>query len=112
MLEMVFAKADAEISRYYDECLVPDEWRHLGERLREQLRSDTATVLTILDSQELLAQLPWTRESLQLRNIYTDPLNYLQAELLRRQRESEETHLERAIMVTFAGIAAGMRNTG
>ncbi len=112
MLEMVFAKADAEISRYYDACLVPEEWQEIGEGLRRQLRDDTATVLTILGAAGLLEQLPWTRESLQLRNIYTDPLNYLQAELLRRQRESAEPHIERAIMVTIAGIAAGMRNTG
>ncbi|MFT6288969.1 MAG: phosphoenolpyruvate carboxylase [Alcanivorax sp.] len=112
MLEMVFAKADTEISRYYDSCLVPQEWQGIGERLRQQLKSDTETVLTILDATALLEQLPWTRESLQLRNIYTDPLNYLQAELLRRQRESAEPHIERAIMVTIAGIAAGMRNTG
>jgi phosphoenolpyruvate carboxylase len=38
----------------------------------------------------------------------------LQAELLYRTRQSEETEseLEEALMVTIAGIAAGMRNTG
>ncbi|MDG2325488.1 MAG: phosphoenolpyruvate carboxylase, partial [Halioglobus sp.] len=45
-------------------------------------------------------------------HIYTDPLNFLQAELLKRNREMEEPDAERAIMVTIAGIAAGMRNTG
>ena len=60
----------------------------------------------------LLADQPWTAESIRLRNIYTDPLNFLQAELLKRNREQEESQLERAIMVTIAGIAAGMRNTG
>ena len=49
---------------------------------------------------------------MQLRNIYTDPLNYLQAELLQRNRAQPEPFLEQAIMVTIAGIAAGMRNTG
>jgi len=39
-------------------------------------------------------------------------LNFLQAELLQRNRQEEEERLERAIMVTIAGIAAGMRNTG
>ena len=69
-------------------------------------------MLDLLDCETPLQRQPWTRESLQLRNFYTDPLNYLQAELLMRQRENPAEHLERAIMVTIAGIAAGMRNTG
>ena len=35
-----------------------------------------------------------------------------QAELLQRNRQAPEPVLERAIMVTIAGVAAGMRNTG
>ena len=60
----------------------------------------------------MLENEPWIRESLRLRNIYTEPLNMLQAELLRRNRQAPEPVLERAIMVTIAGVAAGMRNTG
>ena len=112
MLEMVFAKADVDLSAYYDSCLVPEQWRGIGDRLRQQLSLDQATVLELLDCATPLQRQPWTRESLQLRNFYTDPLNYLQAELLMRQRENPAEHLERAIMVTIAGIAAGMRNTG
>ena len=37
-----------------------------------------------------MADLPWIAESIQLRNIYTDPLNVLQAELLHRSRQAEE----------------------
>ena len=112
MLEMVFAKADSRIAAYYDECLVPAELRPIGEALRQQLASDTATVLEVGGKQQLLAAEPWIAESLRLRDIYTEPLNMLQAELLRRSREAPEAVLERAIMVTIAGVAAGMRNTG
>ena len=65
-----------------------------------------------------MADLPWIAESIQLRNIYTDPLNVLQAELLHRSRQAEEEgkdpdpRVEQALMVTIAGVAAGMRNTG
>ena len=112
MLEMVFAKADSGISAYYDERLVPAQLRPIGASLRTQLAADIATVLEISGSQELLAAQPWIRESLRLRNIYTEPLNMLQAELLQRNRQAPEPVLERAIMVTIAGVAAGMRNTG
>lgn len=112
MLEMVFAKTDAGISAYYDERLVPAALRRIGDALRRQLASDTATVLELAGRDQLLADEPWISESLRLRNIYTEPLNMLQAELLQRNREAPEPVLERAIMVTIAGIAAGMRNTG
>ena len=112
MLEMVFAKTDAGISAHYDQSLVPQEYQRIGGALRAQLEQDIATVLEIHGSRELLQAEPWIRESLRLRSIYTEPLNMLQAELLQRNRQASEPVLERAIMVTIAGIAAGMRNTG
>jgi phosphoenolpyruvate carboxylase len=112
MLEMVLAKADVGLSAHYDDCLVPPEQQHIGEALRAQLAHDSATVLALNGVSAPLEGSPWLRQSIQLRNIYTDPLNVLQAELLQRQRKAPEPLLEQAIMVTFAGIAAGMRNTG
>jgi phosphoenolpyruvate carboxylase len=112
MLEMVFAKADSGLSAYYDEKLVSEQYRDIGERLRGQLAADIKVVLELLDETELLQHQSWPRESIQLRNIYTDPLNFLQAELLERNRKQQDDVIDRAIMVTIAGIAAGMRNTG
>jgi phosphoenolpyruvate carboxylase len=113
MLEMVFAKADASLSAFYDDRLVPASLQRIGEALRQQLASDSHTVLEVTGAQQLLAKQPWIKKSIQLRNIYTDPLNVLQAELLQRQRQDpQHAALDEAIMVTIAGIAAGMRNTG
>jgi phosphoenolpyruvate carboxylase len=54
------------------------------------------------------------QESIEVRKPYIDPLNYLQAELLKRERKagSIAPELELALKVTMSGIAAGMRNTG
>lgn len=112
MLEMVYAKADEGLSAYYDDVLVPAELQPIGAGLRKQLAMDIATVLTIQGAEVLLSEQTWTAETIRLRNIYTDPLNFLQAELLKRNRQRQSPELERAIMVTIAGIAAGMRNTG
>ncbi len=116
MLEMVYVKADAGLSAYYDELLVEPELKPIGEALRAQLRADRAALLELLGKDAPLEDQGWLLESIQLRNIYTDPLNYLQAELLKREREqgSDNTASEtvQAIMVTIAGVAAGMRNTG
>ncbi|MGK0500067.1 MAG: phosphoenolpyruvate carboxylase [Oceanicoccus sp.] len=112
MLEMVFAKSDAGISAYYDKLLVPAELQSIGQTLREQLQRDTATIMAINGEKQLLANQPWPRESVDLRNIYIHPLNVLQVELLQRNREQPDPMLEQAIMVTIAGVAAGLRNTG
>ncbi|MBP1618644.1 MAG: phosphoenolpyruvate carboxylase [Bacteroidetes bacterium] len=114
MLEMVFAKADTRISEYYDERLVEEHLLPLGEYLRSQLKEDIKTVLEIAHDKSLMETLPEVAKSVAARNIYTNPLNLLQVELLYRSRvlESPSSVLEQAMMVTISGIAAGTRNTG
>ncbi|WP_462056541.1 phosphoenolpyruvate carboxylase [Vibrio cholerae] len=114
MLEMVYTKCSVSIARHYDERLVEPTLRPLGEKLRAQLQQDIKVVLNVENNENLMQSDPWGQESIRLRNIYIEPLNMLQAELLYRTRQSElpAPELEEALMVTIAGIAAGMRNTG
>ncbi|HEY7884278.1 MAG TPA: phosphoenolpyruvate carboxylase [Cellvibrionaceae bacterium] len=126
MLEMVLAKADLRIASYYEQTLVDDpELRALGENLRQRLSRCIHRVLELKQQDHLLADEPVFAHSMNVRNPYTDPLHYLQAELLRRERQSEGKGdgdggqngkvpdlVERALKVTMAGISAGMRNTG
>lgn len=112
MLEMVFAKTDLDIALFYDRMLVVSELKPLGTGLRQQLQDDMSILVKILEQETLLQNDAWVRESISLRDIYTAPLNLLQAELLRRVRETHDPAVEQALMVTIAGVAAGMRNTG
>ncbi len=118
MLEMVLAKADLRIASYYEQTLVEDETlKALGADLRERLRGCIQRLLELKGQQTLLEDEPVFAHSMRVRNPYTDPLHYLQAELLKRDRESEgkgevPDMVERALKVTMAGISAGMRNTG
>ncbi|PSV36493.1 phosphoenolpyruvate carboxylase [Photobacterium sp. GB-210] len=114
MLEMVYTKTNIGIAKYYDERLTDESLWPLGQKLRDQLGKDIKAVLTVENSDHLMEQDPWGAESIRLRNIYVEPLNMLQAELLYRTRQQEELPpaLEEALMVTIAGIATGMRNTG
>lgn len=112
MLEMVYSKTDSRLSAHYDARLVDPLRRDIGDQLRRQLSKDVTTVLGILGQKSLLEHLDWTRESLELRNIYTGPLNVLQAELLARLRRDSDDDTRQAIMISIAGVAAGMRNTG
>ncbi|WP_060478377.1 MULTISPECIES: phosphoenolpyruvate carboxylase [Pseudomonas] len=115
MLEMVLAKADAEIAKAYDERLVQPQLLPLGAHLRDLLSQSCQVVLGLTGQSVLLAHSPETLEFIRLRNTYLDPLHRLQAELLARSRSREaalDSPLEQALLVTVAGIAAGLRNTG
>ncbi len=115
MLEMVYMKSDTSISAYYDKILVSDEYKALGETLRQQLQQDKQTLLAIIHNDSFMAQENWIREAIKLRDTYVNPLHILQVELLNRVRKNNtqvEENINRALMVTIAGIAAGMRNSG
>ncbi|MDF2642502.1 MAG: phosphoenolpyruvate carboxylase [Pseudomonas sp.] len=115
MLEMVLAKADADIARLYDQRLVAPPLQHLGSQLRDLLSQSCDVVLGLTGQDRLLAHSPATLEFISLRNTYLDPLHLLQAELLARSRHREanlDSPLELALLVSVAGIAAGLRNTG
>ncbi len=115
MLEMVLAKADAAIAGLYDERLVSAELRPLGAHLRDLLSQAGKCVLALTGQSQLLAHSPQTLSAFTVRNTYLDPLHLLQAELLARSRQSErqaDSPLEQALLVSVAGIAAGLRNTG
>ena len=74
-----------------------------------------SVVLGLTGQAQLMAHSPETLEFIRLRNTYLDPLHLLQAELLarsRRQQAAQDSPLEQALLVTVAGIAAGLRNTG
>ena len=111
MLDMVYAKSSTVINQLYDTTLVDEDLQWLG-RTCATMTKDIGTLQRILDVDTLLADDPWGLESIGLRNVYTAPLNLLQIELLRRIRAEEDESVKRALMVSIAGVAAGMRNTG
>ncbi len=114
MLEMVLSKTDGAIAEFYESRLLSKP-SPLGQQLRLRLIEAIEAVKAIKQQQILLQNSPVIQQSMAVRNPYTDPLHYLQAELLHRTRQPKPAHfddLEHALKVTMAGIAAGMRNTG
>ena len=69
---------------------------------------------SIKGQNSLLEKTPGIKDSLKFRDPYTDPLHFLQIELMCRSRNSESQNedINKALLITIAGIAASMRNTG
>ena len=112
LLELALAKADERIAARYDALLTPAELAEVGQGLRARLKQMRSVLLHVLDQEELLEADPTLRRSLQLRRAYLDPINLIQAELLRRQRNADDAQLQDALLATVNGIAAGLKNTG
>jgi phosphoenolpyruvate carboxylase len=114
MLEMVLAKADTRVAAWYEERLTDDpDLLRLGDVLRERLAATITALGRLTGRDSLLDNNPVMRWSIRVRDPYTDPLHLLQAELMDRlRRRGNDPTLESALMVTIAGIAAGLRNTG
>jgi len=112
LIEMVLAKALVDITARYDALLVPEPLKPIGQQLRDRCQRTEGLVLRARDREVLLADNEALRRSIEVRNPYVDPLNVLQAELLKRVRNEHSAELEVALLITVNGIAQGMRNTG
>jgi phosphoenolpyruvate carboxylase len=129
-VEMMVAKTDLSIARRYVETLVPEPLRPIFGTIEQEYERTVAEILAITGNSGLLAGNPELARTLGVRDTYLEPLHHLQVALLRQYREigeagrsaptapgarrapSDSTALERALLTTVNGIAAGMRNTG
>jgi phosphoenolpyruvate carboxylase len=117
--EMSLLKADMEIAALYS-SLVLDQVSacRLFEHILDEYRRTREIILQVTGHQELMQNEPLIARSVQLRNPYVDPLNYVQVEMLRRLRSlsdpdsAEAAAIRDVIVITINGIAAGLRNTG
>jgi phosphoenolpyruvate carboxylase len=118
---LAIAKSDMRVFREYARLGADTAaFGQLAEMIvAEHERSRRAT-LAILNSSQLLDDVPWLQRSIQVRNSYVDPLNLIQAELLgRRAKHTGDdadkqrlAELEHLALLTIKGVSAGMRSTG
>jgi phosphoenolpyruvate carboxylase len=113
-VEMMLAKTDLDIARRYVETLVPQHLRGVFERIRDEYERTVVEVLAVTGEAALLDDQPVLKRTLAVRDTYLEPLHHLQVALLRRFRDDggDDPALQRALLTTVNGIAAGMRNTG
>ncbi|BCB86918.1 phosphoenolpyruvate carboxylase [Phytohabitans suffuscus] len=129
-VEMMLYKTDLKIARRYVETLVPEELHSIFAKIEDEYSRTVREVLAISGETKLLDRQPVLERTLAVRDTYLEPLHHLQVALLRQYRDSggasravatapgarrapgDGTALERALLTTVNGIAAGMRNTG
>lgn len=120
-IEMTLAKTDLRIAANYVNRLVPAGHRHLYDIIRAEYERSVTEITRLTGQGELLGEHPVLSRTLQVRDLYLEPLHALQVELLARSREGGQqlqgrqtggTTNDRALLLTINGIAAGLRNTG
>jgi len=116
MLDMVLTKTDQRVIKFYEECLGDSNLKKVGEKLRKQLSSLIYLNKKIIP-RNILEQRKGYRESIRVRNTYAEVLNLLQADIMKKLKKKKMKTKDRktlndAMLVTVAGIAAAMKNTG
>jgi phosphoenolpyruvate carboxylase len=114
-VEMTLAKTDLTIAARYVDLVEPAD-RGPFAVIQEEFALTRDQVMQVTGEQ-LLASNPVLERTLAIRDIYLDPISYLQAALLERHRSREAApqdaaRLDRALLLTVNGLAAGLRNTG
>ncbi|MDF1761163.1 MAG: phosphoenolpyruvate carboxylase [Coxiellaceae bacterium] len=92
----------------------PQNTRSIHEMITTGYEYACQHINAITQQQHLLDHLPVLKKSIQLRTPYTDVLNLLQIELMKRFQQSPNDHelLTQLLMLSINGISAAMQNTG
>lgn len=130
-VETAVAIADMDIARYYADQLCSPALR---ERILPTIEMDFELtcegILSIAERSDLLADNPFLKRSIELRNPYVDPLSYLQVRFIKELRERQQRNqaevkfaepgeaitnsdtLLDCVLMSINGVAEGLQSTG
>lgn len=110
---MVLSKSNMNIAFEYAKLCEDEQVKAIYETILNEWQVTKNVILAIEGHDELLADNPYLKASLDYRMPYFNILNYIQLELIKRQRRGElSSDQERLIHITINGIATGLRNSG
>ena len=113
-VEMTLAKTDLQTAEHYVNSLVDNDLKHFFDEIKREYQLTVNEILLLTEKTALLGDQPILAQTLAIRDVYLRPMQILQVSLLQRVRngENDAETLNRALLLTINGIAAGLRNTG
>ena len=112
-VDMVLSKSNMNIAFDYAQLCEDQNVRDIFNIILDEWQLTKNVILEIEGHDELLAENTYLRDSLDYRMPYFNVLNYIQLELIKRQRNGQLTpDQEKLIHITINGIATGLRNSG
>ena len=112
-VDMVLSKANMDIAFEYAQLCEEEEVRNIYQIILHEWQLTKDIILMIEEQEELLAENSYLKESLDYRMPYFNVLNYIQLELIRRQRTGQlPADQDKLIHITINGVATGLRNSG
>ena len=109
-------RADIQISELYSRLCKRARSHELFAEIKTEFELTRRCLLQITGHQEILDTEPWLQNSIRRRNPYVDPMNYIQVALLEKLRKTdnpaEMETIQKVILQTINGIAAGLQNVG
>ncbi|WP_375387242.1 phosphoenolpyruvate carboxylase [uncultured Amnibacterium sp.] len=111
---MSLAKADGRIARHY---LALGDREDLAAMVLAEMDLTRDWVVRLTGGDQLLANKPVLQRAVKMRSPYVDALSLLQLRALRALRETPEEQpadpeLQRLLLLSVSGVAAGLQNTG
>ncbi len=115
-VQIALWKTDLFTASQYSE-LTDEDARTVFRAIVEEFEVTRKGLMLVLDREDLAAPDSWLYRSIQLRNPYIDPLNFIQIALIRRMRqgdikEGERSIIDNALSLSVKGLAAGLHGTG
>ncbi len=116
ILDMVISKVDTEISVIYENNLADTSLKRIGKKLRFQFDA-LVKLHNKITPKDVVKERKEFRKALFIRNNYTEMLNILQANIMKKlnnkkYKKIDKKFLEDSLMTSIAGISAAMKNTG
>ena len=112
-VDMVLSKSNMEIAKQYAELCQDKKTKSVFDIIYQEWKLTRQIILQIEGHDDLLNDAPNLKNSLAARMPYFNILNYIQLEMIKRDREDEIQGVFQSIIpITINGVASGLRNSG
>lgn len=112
-VDMVLSKSNMEIAKQYAELCQNEKTKAVFDIIYQEWKLTRQIILQIEGHDDLLNDAPNLKNSLAARMPYFNILNYIQLEMIKRDREDEIQGVFQSIIpITINGVASGLRNSG